>query len=547
MRNGQPGSALRQLRALFAAGTATARTDGELLATYVICRQHAAEAAISAESAFAALVDRHGPMVWGVCRRILGDVHEAEDAFQATFLVLVRKAGSIRVDDSLGRWLYGVAHRVAGRARAERVRREADIDRPAAGSSDDPAEAAELVELRAVVSDELDRLPAKYRCPLELFQLQGLTYEQAASRLAWPVATVKSRLARGRAKLRGNLVKRGLAPAASGVASSLAASARADVPPKLIRATVWTGTNPASGALPAAITGLSEGVLKMMMWEKIRVIAAGAFLAIGLSAHAVSQVTREEKPSEPASPQAAAIPDATKTADAIPVDPLWTRTLPCGARIEILGVSDYPTKPNTWWRPDGTPQPPLCSPADHQIVGDSGRPVAFLARVTNIPEGSESDWKIEPAGSTIHLRARQGKTILPNLLEMVTLTPLEATHGTAHFRVAAGPWNTCQTWGPSQGAVGGISVSYIFSAPIATQEGTVLSVTHNIQDKSVRVIAIDLNGQQVEGKTRSGSGVRDFHQLSVEFGLPPARIKEFCVQSRSFEQVDIPGIALRRK
>ena len=105
--------ALRQLRALFASGTATGLTDKELLERYTAKRTESAEAAAAAEMAFAALVDRHGAMVWGVCHRVLGDPHEAEDAFQATFLILVRKASSVSVDGSLGRWLYGVAHRVA--------------------------------------------------------------------------------------------------------------------------------------------------------------------------------------------------------------------------------------------------------------------------------------------------------------------------------------------------------------------------------------------------------------------------------------------------
>ena len=129
MGKGQPGSALRQLRALFAAGTATGLTDSELLERYTTKRAESAEAATAAEMAFAALVDRHGAMVWGVCHRVLGDAHEAEDAFQATFLVLVRKARSVRVDGSLGRWLYGVAHRVALRARSEAERRGSGIGR----------------------------------------------------------------------------------------------------------------------------------------------------------------------------------------------------------------------------------------------------------------------------------------------------------------------------------------------------------------------------------------------------------------------------------
>ena len=206
---------MRQLRALFAAGTATGLTDSELLERYTAKRAESAEAATAAEMAFAALVDRHGAMVWGVCHRVLGDAHEAEDAFQATFLVLVRKAGSVRVDGSLGRWLYGVAHRVALRARSEARAARSGIGRAPATSSDDPVGEVELRDLRNAVGEELDRLPAKYRCPVELCHLQGMTYDQAARQLNWPVATVKSRLTKGRLRLRERLARRGLAPAQS--------------------------------------------------------------------------------------------------------------------------------------------------------------------------------------------------------------------------------------------------------------------------------------------------------------------------------------------
>jgi DNA-directed RNA polymerase specialized sigma24 family protein len=161
MGKGQHVSALRLLWALFADGTATGLSDSQLLEQYKSRRAESADAAVAAETAFAALVDRHGAMVWGVCRRVLGDAHEAEDAFQATFLVLVRKAGSVRVDGSLGRWLYGVAHKVAHRARSDAERRASGIARISPASPEDPVGAAELSDLRRAVGEELDRLPAK--------------------------------------------------------------------------------------------------------------------------------------------------------------------------------------------------------------------------------------------------------------------------------------------------------------------------------------------------------------------------------------------------
>ena len=221
MASGRPGLALRQLRNLFSAGTAIGLTDRELLDRFQTRRVESAEAATAAEMAFAALVDRHGAMVWGVCRRVLRDIHEAEDAFQATFLILVRKADSVRVEGSLGRWLYGVAHRVAHRARNRAVRRAARVTQSSSSAPADPAQESELEDLRNVLDQELDRLPPKYRCPVELCHLQGLTYDEAARQLNWPVATVKSRLTRGRLRLRERLVRRGLAPGAVAAADSI--------------------------------------------------------------------------------------------------------------------------------------------------------------------------------------------------------------------------------------------------------------------------------------------------------------------------------------
>lgn len=256
MGKGQTDSALRQLRGLFAAGTATGLTDTELLERYTAKRAESAEAATAAEMAFATLADRHGAMVWGVCHRVLGDTHEAEDAFQATFLILVRKAGSVRVDRSLGRWLYGVAHRVALRARSETEHRRSGIGRVPPTSSDDPVGDAELGELRDAVGE---------------------------------------------------------------------------------------------------------------------------------------------------------------------------------------------------------------------------------------------------------------------------------------------------IWGKNPGGVGGIDASYIFGDAVATKKGTTLSVTHNIQGKSVRLVAVDGDGEEFSGEIRSTSGVKDFEQIVVEFDQPPEQIKEFRLQTRPYEEVGIPRITLKRK
>jgi RNA polymerase sigma factor (sigma-70 family) len=175
------------------------------------------------ETAFEALVERHGPMVDRVCRRVLGDGHEAQDAFQAVFLVLARRAGSVRQRDSLECWLHGVALRVAARARARHQRTRAR-EQPRGGlaeleNSGQVARATGDSEAEAV-HQEIERLTAKFRAPIVLCYLEGLTHDEAALRLNWPVGTVRSRLARGRDQLRGRLVRRGLS--ASGAVAALA-------------------------------------------------------------------------------------------------------------------------------------------------------------------------------------------------------------------------------------------------------------------------------------------------------------------------------------
>ena len=176
------------LRRLFGEGSASGMDEGELLRRFANGRDPVA---------LEVLVAHHGPMVLGVCRRVLGDRHSAEDAFQATFLILAKKAGSIRDPGRLGPWLHGVAHRVAVRSRADLARRKA---RERSGAEDSARETApaedrtfERAELRAALDEEVGRLPGKFRDPIVLCYLDGLTHDEAAARLRCPVGTIRSR------------------------------------------------------------------------------------------------------------------------------------------------------------------------------------------------------------------------------------------------------------------------------------------------------------------------------------------------------------------
>ncbi|HKB04338.1 MAG TPA: sigma-70 family RNA polymerase sigma factor [Gemmataceae bacterium] len=203
--------------------------------------------------AFAALVRRHGPMVFGVCRRVLRDRHDAEEAFQVTFLVLVRKAPGLRQPDRLANWLYGVANRVARKAKVTAARRdthERTIGPAAAAANGVPPE---WPELRAVLDEEMVALPEKYRAPLVLCYLEGLTNEAAAQRLGWPTGSMSYRLARGRELLKRRLTRRGVCFAAFPVALGLTDQASAaEVPEPLVTATVDRATKEQANPAPVA-------------------------------------------------------------------------------------------------------------------------------------------------------------------------------------------------------------------------------------------------------------------------------------------------------
>ena len=279
MASAQPGPAvLRGIQQLFGPGTASGLSEWQLLDRYASRRD---------EAAFEALVARHGPMVLGVCRRLLRDPADVDDAFQATFLVLVRKAGSLGERDVLARWLYGVAHRVALRARSDTARRRA---RELAGDPIEPAMTSgdpERDELGAMLLDEVRRLPEKYRSPVVLCYLEGRTHEQAAAELRWPVGTVKGRLSRARDRLRGRLARRGATPSAVLLVQSLTGDASAAIPPGLLAATARSARavatrGLAAGAVSPQVSSLAQGLLRSMTMTKLMTMGAAALLAAGL-------------------------------------------------------------------------------------------------------------------------------------------------------------------------------------------------------------------------------------------------------------------------
>ena len=200
MDNVDRAAAGSHLRLLFEAGTVTGVSNGPLLEMFVSRRD---------ELAFTAMVERHGPMVQRVCHAVLGDHHDAQDAFQATFLVLARSAGSIRQCDSLASWLYGVALRVAAGTRSARAqRRKHERNWAALRTVETESAAEDPDDVEAILHEEIGRLPERFRAPVVLCYLEGRTYEEAAQVLRCPVGTIKSRLSTARERLRRRLEHR---------------------------------------------------------------------------------------------------------------------------------------------------------------------------------------------------------------------------------------------------------------------------------------------------------------------------------------------------
>ena len=329
---------LRQLNRLLESRQADGLSDAELLERF---------AERGDEAAFEVLVWRHGPMVHGLCRRLLRRTEDADDAFQAAFLILVRKARSVSNRASLASWLYKVTYRVALEARAREAKHAAA---PADGDIADRETADDVCrrDLERAVAEEVDRLPEKYRLPVVLCYLSGQTTEEAARRLGCPRGTVLSRLAAARQRLRCRLVRRGVAPAAAAeeALERKATAAPAVLVGATVRAAAWMAAGRAGGAgiVSGSVLSLTEGALKAMFVKKLKwaaaVLAAAALVGGGVGLW-FRQPAAAEPPARTRAPEPPAKPVEEPAEEAVEVRPpvgVWEKEV--GAIHMTLRIKD---------------------------------------------------------------------------------------------------------------------------------------------------------------------------------------------------------------
>jgi RNA polymerase sigma factor (sigma-70 family) len=339
-------------------------------------------------AAFAALVRRHGPTVLGVCRRVLNNAHDAEDAFQATFLVLVRKGRSITKREALGSWLYGVAYRVALKARTAALRRRGHETRAASRTEEQPEPGGIGDDLRPLIDEEVNRLPDKYRQPVVLCYFEGKTYQEAARLLGWPAGTAAVRLARARELLRTRLVRRGLALSALALSAWLTERTAAAADACLLaeatsNAALRFAADPATAGVSTQVIALTEGVVNAMALRKLKTLS-GVFLALSLTCGGAGAIWHLAV----TPPAAAADPPAVTPAVDAGTAPetlvaAADRPGPAGAAVPPLPAAADP--------PGAVPEGPA-GPPPQAIAAEGARPLQTrigLINLTRVLKGSK--------------------------------------------------------------------------------------------------------------------------------------------------------------
>ncbi|CAN5383812.1 hypothetical protein BH10PLA2_BH10PLA2_02330 [soil metagenome] len=278
--------------------------DAQLLARFVENRD---------QSAFAALVRRHGRVVWNVCKQVLGHEHDAEDAFQATFLVLARNAATIRKGTALPSWLYGVAYRIAQHARRAALRRQARERKQRIVPKVEPHLDLALSELQRVLAEEVQRLPENLRAPFVLCCLEGKSKPEAATQLGWKEGTVSGRLARARRRMQHRLTRRGLTLSAVLCASALLADSSFALSTALVSSAIKCGTD--AGAVAPQVAALAARAMNTLLWAKSRLVVLGVIFVGLIGSGVVGAFQRSPAVAIQDDPPPVVFPQAAKIAE----------------------------------------------------------------------------------------------------------------------------------------------------------------------------------------------------------------------------------------
>jgi RNA polymerase sigma factor (sigma-70 family) len=398
-------------------------------------------AASGDEAAFTALLRRHGPMVLSVCQSILHNLHDAEDVFQAAFLVLARKAGSIQRREAVSSWLYRVAYRLAVKAQASVARRKDHEKRAAAPPSAEPLLDMSLRELRDILNEELDLLPEQYRAPLVLCGLEEKSLEEAGRLLGWSKSCIKGRLQRGREQLRARLRRRGVELSTGLLAAltvnSLSAQVSVPLTASTLRAAlqIAAGGELAAGAISANVVALVRGAMPTMFTSKFK-IATLIVLTLGVSAAGLGELAQRESASQSTEPPAKEIAPSAKPQRAEIAEPVHREdkdTLTLSGRVlnpegkPLAGAKLYLAKPATLIRNENKPA------LSHRATSGSDgrfrfavpkRELDYNAQEKSQPQimtsadGYGCDWTaIEPAQKEITLRLVKDATIHMRILD----------------------------------------------------------------------------------------------------------------------------------
>ncbi len=414
MAEGVSGPAIRQLQTLLERGSAGSLADAQLLDHYL-------DGAEASGWAFAALVERHGPMVLRVCRGVLRDPADVDDAFQATFLVLAMRAGAIRGRGSAGSWLHGVALRVAADARKSAARRRGHERRAAvARDAITGRSEGEGDDLGPVLHQEIGKLPEKYRAPVILFHLEGLALGAVARQLEWPVGTVQGRLARARSLLRSRLDRRGLAPAIAAWATAAAAKSAEAVPAALRDATLSAagrlvaGGTVKSGAVPATSLALALGMTRSLSMIRLKLtLGLAATFLLGAAGFSLYQLRAEPPansapvsvaPPKPATPPVAKPPASARSVRVVVLDPRG-KPVP-GAKIHAsiwTDEKDFQTKRDYKADANGSTQVGL--PATFTILRLWASQSPYVSMFAHWEQDELAAGGTVPAEYTFHLEA----------------------------------------------------------------------------------------------------------------------------------------------